>query len=255
MTDKLAEVRRLQKEIVKALETGKDSAPILKELAELRAKIAMEAEREALQAITDQRKALRDKAEAVKVKVQQQGQAIDNLLVFRDDLVKQLQPLLDPMRELAKKGGASWERDPGECYLYNDATQFQGAVRDIPRELLPVGFTCATLEMTAPGERSFGKSSEAFRYFAACIGILQNFRKGSMTPTSQPTDDSLLLDGEPEAETNCLVCGHEAVEAINKGLKGGKPLRELETEFNVSRSTLCRHKNRCLNMGTIRITE
>ena len=57
----------LQKEIVKALEAGQDPAPILKELGELRAKLAAEGELAELQKVANERQALRDKAEAVKV--------------------------------------------------------------------------------------------------------------------------------------------------------------------------------------------
>lgn len=257
MTDNtLGEIKALQKRVVKALETGQEPAPILKELAELRAKIAMETEREQLQKIADQRKALKNSAEAVKAKVQKQGDAVDAFLKTRDNVVKQLQAMLEPLKELAKMGRASWENDSGECYLYNDAGQFQGDVRRIPKELLPEDFKCPTLEMMAPGERSHGKATEALHYFQSCIGILSNFQKGYMTTHSQTADDTLLLDNEPETiEANCLVCSHAQAEAINKGLKEGKSLRELETKFNVSRSTLSRHKNRCLGLGAIQIRE
>jgi len=253
----MATITELQKKIVKALEAGQDPAPILKELAELRASIAMEAEKEELQEVADKRQALRDKAETVKGKVQKQGEAIDAFLKARDNLVSQLQAFLEPARGLARMGRATWEGDPGECYLYNDSGQFQASISGIPKELLSEDFKCPILEMTAPGERSLGKAGEALRYLEACIGTLANLRKGFITGHSQPTDEGLLLDNEPEAdpETNCLVCRHTEVEAINKGLKEGKSLRDLEGEFSVSRSTLSRHKNRCLNLGAIRIAE
>jgi uncharacterized protein YerC len=256
MTDKLAEVKRLQKEVVKALETGKDPAPLLKELADVRAAIAMEAEKAELQKIVVARKALKDKAETVKVRVQKQGEAIDAFLKARDNVVNQLQPMLEPLKELAKMGRATWEDDGGECYLYNDAAQFQGAVRGIPKELLPADFNCPALVMAEGSQRSHGKVTEALAYFQWCIGILSNFQKGYMTPHSQTADDSLLLDNETETtEANCLVCGHPEVEAINKSLKEGKSLRDLEAEYKISRSTLSRHKNRCLNLDAIRMVK
>jgi len=249
-------IKQIQKQIVVKLEAGEDVSQLTRQLAEERAKIAAQAEVLELKKIADARQALRDKAEAVKIKVQKQGEAIDNFLGKRDDVVKQLQPMLEPLKELARMGRATWEGDGGECYLYNDAGQFLGAVRDIPKELLPADFKCPTLEMALPGERSFGKAKEALLYFQSCLGILSNFQKGYMTPDSKPGDDSLLLDNEPETtEVNCLVCGHPEVEAINKRLKEGKSLRDLEAEYNVSRSTLSRHKNRCLNLGAVRVTE
>ncbi|MEW6143360.1 MAG: hypothetical protein AB1597_09470 [Chloroflexota bacterium] len=255
MTDnRIGEIKAIQKRIVNALEAGEDVSKLRNELARVRAEIAAEAEVTELKKIAGQRQALRDKAEAVKARVQKQGEAIDGFLKARDNVVAQLQPMLEPLRELARMGKATWEGDGGECYLYNDPGHFQGAVWGIPKELLPADFKCPTLVMAEPGERSHGKATEALAYFQWCIGILSSFQKGSMTSHSKPSDDSLLLDNEPETtEANCLVCQHEKVAEINEALKSGRPLRELETEYNVSRSTLSRHKNRCLNPGAIRM--
>jgi len=249
-------VRELQGRLVKALETNQDPAPILKEIAELRARQATKADLEQAKKVAGERQALRDKAEAVKVKVQTQGEAIDTFLKARDAILPKLQELQEPLRELAQMGNTSWEANPGKCYLFNDVGSFSVSVIDIPKELLPADFSCPSLEMIQPGERSFGKAREALQYFQYCIGILSSLKKGSMNVHARPTDDSLLLDNEPETtEANCLVCQHEKVAEINEALKSGRPLRDLETEFNVSRSTLSRHKNNCLNLGAVRIRE
>ncbi|HUU63186.1 MAG TPA: hypothetical protein VMX96_04610 [Dehalococcoidia bacterium] len=251
-------IKAIQKQIVAKIEAGEDVSELTRQLARVRAEIAAQVEVQELRKIAEQRQALRDRAEAVKVKAKKQGEAIDRFLTSRDNILPQLLALIEPVKELAKMGMASWERDPGECYLYNDSGPFQGDMRGIPIQLLPQDFKCPTLEMTAPGERSFGKASEALRYFEACIGILANFRKGYMTAYSQPTDDSLLLDNEPETsevELNCRVCNHEKVAEINKALQNSRSLRDIETEFNVSRSTLSRHKNNCLNLGAVRLHE
>ena len=52
-------VKDLQKEIIRALEVGDDPAPIEKELADLRARIAAEAEQEMLQKIANARQRLK----------------------------------------------------------------------------------------------------------------------------------------------------------------------------------------------------
>lgn len=255
-------IREIQKQIVANLERGEDISELSRQLATERAEIASQAEVEELQKIAGARQALRERAEGVKATVARQATAIDEFLAHRDKILPQLQELIGPMRELARMGRASWDdKDgkPGECYIYNDPGQFQGAVRGIPRELLP-DFKCPTLEMAIPGESSFGKSTAALYYFEACAGVLANFRRGSMKPFAASTDEGLLLDTEPETgpepETgSCIVCSHPEAEAINKQLKEGKSLRDLEAEFSVSRSTLSRHKNRCLNLGAMRIAE
>lgn len=257
MTDKLSEIKRLQKAIVSALEKGQDVSELSRELARVRATIAAEAEVEELKKIASQRQALRDKAEAVKEKVKKQGEAIDALLTARDKLIGQLQPLIEPMGELSQLAHPSWERDPGSCYLFNDVMSFQASVTGIPRELLGAGFACPTLEMTEPGERSPGKATQALQYLRVCVGILASFRKGTMTAYSHPTDSGLLLDVESDrdsyADSPCKVCRAPEREAIDQALKGSKSLRDIEAQYGISRSSLSRHKNRCLNLGAVRV--
>lgn len=244
----------LQKRIVKALETGTDPAPLLKELGELRAKIAAEGELAELQKVANERQQLRDKAEAVKAKVQKQGEAIDAVLKARDKLVSQLQPLLEPMKELAKMASTSWEREPGECYIFNDIGQFASTVNQVPAGYLPPEFGCPFLEMVGGEVDARGKASEAYTYLQWAYGILANFQKGIITTPLKPVEG--LLDNEPETEAgSCMLCSHTEVETINKLLRDGKSLRDIEAEFSVSRSTLSRHKRLCLNLGSIRITD
>ena len=254
--DRLNEVKALQKQIVSALEKGEDPAPLLRKLADVRREIAMECEREELQKVAEARKALRDRASAVIGTTQRQGVAIEAFLKARGSLLEQLQPMLEGLKQFAQMAKPSWEKHSGECYLFSDAMQFGGALTGIPKELLPEDFKCPTLEMTQPSERSLGKANEALFYFQSCIGILASFRKGYMTLHSQPADDSLLLSNETaEIELNCRVCNDDKVKLINAALEAGKPLRELEAEFNVSRSTLSRHKRNCLHIEAVRFID
>jgi len=263
-------ITELQKRIVKALETGQDPAPIQKELAEVRAKIAAAVELEELQKIANERQALRDKAEAVKGKVQKQSDAIDRFLELRDTLVKQLQPLIEPVKELAKLQAPSWEREPGECYLFSDVGSFAGAVQGIPAGYLPADFSCPFLEMRDGTQKADGKAVEAYNYLRWCVGILSNLQKGIRTPSLKPVEGLMAIDNEPEtsesdpkpiepvetetlesepvetleavgAETICRACSHPEREAIDNLLRQGKPLRDIESEFGISRSTLSRH--------------
>lgn len=249
-------IKAIQKQIVVKLEAGEDVSELTRRLAQERAKIAAQAEVEELKKIVDERQALRDRAEAVKVKVQKQSQAIDAFLSLRDKLVSQLQPLLEPMKDLAKMATPSWARDPGECYIFNDLGQFAGAVRQVPEGYLPSEFGCPFLKMKGDQVDARDKASEAYTYFMSALGILANFEKGiSIIPLKQ-VDELVAIDNETtEIELNCRVCNHEKVAEINKALQNGRSLRDIETEFNVSRSTLSRHKNNCLNLGTIRIVD
>jgi len=259
MTADLAEVKRLQKAIVQCLERGEDSTALLQELSEVRAEIARGIEREELSKVAERRKELRERAEAVKARVERQGAAIDAFLQARDELVRQLEPCFEPLRELARMGAGPWDREPGECYRYADAMQFLGALRDIPAELLPEDFSCPTLQMTQPGELSIGKVNEALFYLQSCMGILASFQKGAMPSRSEPAADSLLLDGADKGSREiplvCRVCDHVDVKAINTALQDGRSLRDIESEFSISRSTLSRHRNRCLNLGAVRMRE
>jgi len=248
-------ITELQKRIVKALETGQDPAPIEKELAELRAKIAMEAEREQLQKVANERQQLRDNAAKVQEKVKLQSDSIDRFLELRDKLVIQLQPLLEPMKELAKMAAAGWEREPGACYSgFGDIPQFAAAVKGIPEGYLPADFGCPFLEMIGGQVDALNKASEAYSYFMSAHGILAGFTKGISDLPLRSAEGLMAIDNEPETEAgSCIVCSHAEVEAINNLLRQGKPLRDIESEFEVSRSSLSRHKNNCLNLGAVRV--
>lgn len=250
-------IKAIQKQIVVKLEAGEDVSELARRLAQERAKIAAQTEIEQLKKITDERQVLRDRAKAVKAKVQRQSEGIDKFLKARDALVSQLQPLLEPMGELAKMAAAGWERDPGECYAFNDLGQFAGEVRQVPKGYLPTDFGCPFLEMIGGQVDAYGKAPEAYGYFTSALGILANFTKGKSHLPLQPAKGLVAIDNEPEktseVELICRVCSHEKAAEINKLLKDGKSLRVIEGEFNVSRSTLSRHKARCLNLGLVRI--
>ncbi len=251
-------IKAIQKQIVAKLEAGEDVSELSRQLAQERAKIAAAIEIQELKKIAEQRQQLRDKAEAVKVKVQKQGEAIDLFLKARDTLVSQLQPLLEPMKELAKMQAPSYSKEPGECYIFNDIGNFAGAVRGVPEGYLPANFGCPFLEMKDGTQKANDKANEAYAYLQWCYGILVNLKKGVSTLPLKLVDNPLLEAIEPETsevELNCLVCNHEKVAEINKALQDGRSLRDLEAEYNVSRSTLSRHKNKCLNLGAIRILE
>ncbi len=249
-------IKAIQKQIITKLEAGEDVSELTRRLAEERAKIAAQAEVEDLKKIAYERQALRDKAEAVKAKVQKQSDAIDAFLKAKDSLVSQLQPLLEPMSELAKMAAPSWARDPGECYIFNDLGQFAATVDRIPKGYLPAYFGCPFLEIIGGKVDARDKASEAYTYLQWAYGILASLQKGISTLPLRPVEGLLAIDNETtEIELNCRVCNHEKVAEINKALQNSRSLRDIETEFNVSRSTLSRHKNNCLNLGAVRMRE
>jgi hypothetical protein len=292
-------IKAIQKQIVAKLEAGEDVSQLTRQLAEERAKIAAQAEVEELKKIANERQKLRDEAAKVQERVKLQGENIDKFLKLRDTLVSQLQPLIEPMKELAKM--QSMNKDgPGECYAgFFDIGQFSAEVNKIPAGYLPADFGCPFLEMADGKQDARDKAGEACAYLAWAYGILVNFQKGISTLPLRSVDGLMALDNEPEieggscivcehperetigaaetsgtepkpvetetlesepvetvgSETICKVCTHPERETIDNLLRQGKPLRDLESEFGVSRSTLSRHKNRCLNLGAIRIHE
>lgn len=250
-------IKGIQKQIIVRLEAGEDVSELTRRLAQERAEIAAQAEVEQLKKIADERQALRDKAEAVKAKVEKQSQGINQFLEMRDTLVGQLQPLIKPMSELAKMAAPAWEREPGACYSgFGDIAQFAAAVNQVPEGYLPADFGCPFLQMADGKQDALNKTTEAYSYLLAAHGILTSLQKGISTLPLRPAEGLVAIDNEPtEVELNCRACNHPEVEAINTLLTEGKSLRAIETEFNVSRSTLSRHKNHCLNLGAIRTVE
>ncbi len=255
--DRLTEIKRIQTQIVGRIERGEDIGELSRELAAVRAEIVAAAEIAELEKIAAERLRLRDKAEAVLRKVGRQGKAVDAFLAARDDLVQALQPVLESAGELARLGEPSWEREPGECYLFADAAQFHGAMSGIPQELFPEDFSCPALVLGGEmkGERSLGQAEQVLLYMQAASNVLKAFDKGSMHVRAESID-RLLLEREPETTgVSCVVCAHEQAAAINDAIREGASLRELEARYAVSRSTLSRHKNRCLNLGAVKVTD
>ena len=252
------EVKVIRKQIVQALEHGRDPGPLLKRLGQVRAQIIQEVEQVELEQVAGQRRAVRDTASQVREKVRQQEAAIDSFLSARDSILKQLQPAAEPLRQLA--ANSKW------CFAFAGRSQLDGVLGSIPAELLGQDFRCPALRMapqTREGNqrlarlvsgRAHGKAAEALSYFEACCSILSAFTKGCLMAWPLGADESPSLAREPEA-TQCLVCSHTAKEAIDEGLKALRSLRELEREFAVSRSTLSRHRRKCLGREAVKIAE
>lgn len=230
-------VTGLQKRIVKALEMGQDPAPLLKELGELRAKIAAEGELAELQKIADERQVLKDKAAKVQEKVKLQGEAIDAFLKLRDSITEALMPILEQAKELPKL--------QEECYIqYHDSFRFGAAMGKIPKGYLATdGFSCPMLEMASGVHESYDVAAQALFYLQAGYGLLANLMKGKLTPPEKPAGE---FDGKLEADIypdpSCGICQHPEREAIDKALQSGRSLRDIEAEFGTSKSSLSRHK-------------
>ena len=153
----------------------------------------------------------------------------------------------------------SWEHEPGACYSgFGNIKQFAAVVNGVPVGYLPVGFGCPFLEMADGEVDALGKASEAYSYLGAALGIVASLQKRINTVHQRPAEGLLAIDNDPETsevELNCRLCSHEKAAEINKALQDARSLRDIETEYNISRSTLSRHKNRCLNLGVIRIVD
>lgn len=246
-------VIELQRNVVKALEQGKDTAPILKELAELRAKQAMDGELVELTKVANQKQALRDTAKGIKDKVEKQNTAIDEFLSARDTLVKQLQPLLESMAKLAKMGAAGWEKEPGEMWTFNDMSVFSAAVRSVPSSYLPSDFGCPWLRMADGATDSRGMANEANQYLNYALAILKGFQKGVSQIGSSKADNPLIEN--VDIAGGCSICSHPEVAEIDKALRDNISLRTIEAKHKVSRSSLSRHRNNCLNLGIVRMAD
>jgi len=237
-------ITELQKKVVKALETGQDPAPILKELADLRAAIAMEAEKAELQKIADERQALRDKAEVVKGKIQKQGEAIDIFLKARDTVTTELAPIVERAKELPKL--------QSECYAeYHDPGILVWTAK-LPEGYLPKDLSVPMLEGKDGIMDCHDRAAQAVWYISAGLGLLQSLKREDRPFPERPASEFEAI--EPETGS-CIVCSHPEVEAINNLLRQGKPLRDIEAGFDISRSSLSRHKNNCLNLGAIKVVK
>jgi hypothetical protein len=249
-------IKEIQKKIIVKREAGEDITELAQELVQERAKEATAAEVKELDKIVAERQVLRDKATKVQQKTKLQGEAIDTFLTKRDAITEALAPILEKARELPQL--------QGECYAqYHDSFMLGADIRTLPKGYLPANFSCPMLEMASGISESYDAAAMALFHLRAGLGFLTNLTKGEMTVPEKPPgefDGDLgvepeLNPGTAEVEANCRICQHPEREAIDKALKANRSLRDIETEFNVSRSTLSRHKNRCLNLGTAKARE
>jgi hypothetical protein len=187
----------LDKKLVKALENHEDPAPILQEIRELREKQEEEKKLAEAQKVADERQQLYERAEGIKSQVERQNNAINNLLKARDGLLSQLQPLLEPMCQLAKMAAGPESREgSGDCYLINDLQSFAGTIKGIPSSYFPADFGCPFLEMKGGEQDARGKASEALRYLTWACGILANLQKGTNKLSLMKGDPLLEIEGE-----------------------------------------------------------
>ena len=162
-------VKELQKRIVKALETGEDPGPILSELAEVRTKIASEAELDALQKVAGDRQVLRDKAAALGARIEKQGKAIDDFLKLRDSVCKSLTPILvkaKSLPELQEECTAQFSRSADLVWMAK-----------LPVGYLPEGQQIPFLTTTDGVSQIQNKAKMAVAYIGAGLGWLQSIKR------------------------------------------------------------------------------
>lgn len=242
-------IKAIQKQIVVKLEAGEDISELTRQLTQERAKIASQAEIEQLKKITDERRQLRDKADVIRGKVQKQDAAINSFLKARDGIIKALTPILEQAKKLPELQAKCYEqyRGPGDLVW----------IKKVPKGYLPKGLAVPMLDTEDGVTDSYDRAAQAVWYIGAGLGSLQGLKREDRPIPEKPAGefDGALGSGTSEIELNCLVCNHEKTAEINKALQDGRPLRDIEAEYQVSRSTLSRHRNRCLNLGAIRIRE
>ncbi len=249
----MATVEAIRRQIVEAKVSGQDTARLEQELQAARLEEATQKEVGELKKIADQRLEWQKEAEKIKARAAKQGESIDRLLALRDAITGPLKELI----EQAKAKGLIAAQN--ECYTeFHDGYLFGCDVNRVPKGYLPEGFTCPCLVMVGGQTPSYDKAVEALWYMEVALGCLTNLTKGEMAVHQREVDDGIGHTAEVEEEDenqprSCIVCSHAEVETINGLLRQDKPLRDIETKFDVSRSSLSRHKNNCLNLGAVRM--
>jgi hypothetical protein len=244
-------IQRLRQKIVERKMAGEDYSELSRQLIKERAKEKVEKEIADLDVVANKRKEWNRQSDRVKNRRTDQDKAIDHFLELRDTVIEPLKESIDRARsnDLIKA--------QNDCYeQYHDPFAFGAAVGSIPKGYLPEDFTCPILVMADGKTPAYDRAAEALWYMQAAYGFLANLVKGEMTAFQREVDDGVGYSTEPETEAgNCIVCRHSYVETINNLLRQGKPLRDIESEFDVSRSSLSRHKNLCMNLGAVRFTD
>lgn len=247
----MSKIDTLRQQIVESQTKGKATSALEKQLKEARLDEQIAKEVKDLQQVADQRLKWQREADKIKEKVSLQEEAIARFLALRDSLIGlPVKELLDRAQELIAA--------QNECYVqFHDTFQFGATVGRIPKGYLPGGFSCPRLGLVGDQDYSYDKAAEGIYSLRAGYGFLVAIVRGSMAAFQREMDDGVGHSGDddPYPDPGCSVCQHLEREAIDKALKEGVPLRTIEAGHGVSRSSLDRHKHRCLNLGPIRITE
>ena len=230
-------IKLIQKKIIVRLEKGEDVSELTEQLAQERAKIAAEAEVEELKKKADERRQLREQAAELKAKIEKHTEAIAVFLKARDVVVGALLPVLEQAKELPKLQGACDETFSGPGQLAHFQT--------LPEGYLPKELTVPFLESMDGVTSCFDRAAEGAWYLSAGLGLLQSLISKDRPIPTRPAEEFEAV--EPELG-QCNVCAHPDLETINAQLRQGTPLRDIERQFSVSRSSLSRHKNSCFEV-------
>ncbi|MFA5064955.1 MAG: helix-turn-helix domain-containing protein [Dehalococcoidia bacterium] len=228
------EIKELQKKIVTSLEKGTDPAPLLKELSDLRAKIASNAELAVVKKIADERQRLRDSASQVQEKVKLQSEAIDTFLKLRDSITTSLKELLEQALPLIKL--------QSDCYIQYHNVGKLAWMAKLPNGYLPEDLTVPFLTMGGAPMDPYDASAQAFFYLRSGHGLLVALKREERPIPKRLAGEFEAIDNDPYPDPPCSVCQHPEKEAIDKAIKEGVSLRDIADKYGPSKSTLSRHK-------------
>lgn len=222
------QIQSLRAQIVESLSRGESTIELETKLKDARAAAASSAEVDSLRGKAEQIRQRRERAARLVQDAKAQSEAIDCFLAARDAVIGPLLELLPKAVELVS--------------LQNSATVLRGFVDPALAEFLPPGFTTPVIAGKDGVSDCHDRAAEAVFYLRSGCGLLQSLQRENRVVMGQPAraDDHVVAaeTGEPA----CSICAHPERASIDRFLYEKRPLRSLEEEFGVSRSSLSRHR-------------
>lgn len=196
----------LRNRIVQALEAGKDTSSLEKQLRAARAAEAEKAELASLRALAERHKGWRSQAAAIHEKAEKQLVAVTAFLEARDKVLAEFDKVIDQVKDLQpvlQEAGAQYARQE----------RFWGDIKRIPRGYLAADFKLAMLGNSADPSPEVVQTTLHFMSIAR--QILAGAERVDIAPCAYMETPKDELQEVPVEEVSCPICEHPELDAVD----------------------------------------
>ena len=229
----MSNISDLRKRIVAALIKGEPVDGLERQLRQAKVDELEKTEMVELKRIAEQRLGWEKKVVEIKGRIGKQSEAVKRYLVARDAILAPIEAMIAQVKALAA--------------MEQEATAYRACDFSEDTRALPLQFG-ADLRDPTLGHRhwtGFDTTAQAAKYLEDAHDLLSGMYTFDYSPSSsEPLKDDLASSDVHDAVEfrECNVCQHKDRTAIDLALQANQSLRDIESQFGVSKSSLHRHK-------------